>query len=52
MRRGAPACALRNPEWGVRDVEAVAEIAARHALELEQVIEMPANTLTVGVIPF
>jgi SAM-dependent methyltransferase len=37
----------RNSEWGVRDVEAVSDFAARHGFALEQVIEMPANNLSV-----
>ncbi|WP_431854136.1 DUF938 domain-containing protein [Azospirillum sp.] len=35
----------RNPEWGVRDLEAVAEAAA--GFVLDEVVEMPANNLTV-----
>ena len=37
----------RNPEWGVRDLEAVVEAAAAQNLKLQQVIEMPANNLSV-----
>lgn len=37
----------RNPLWGVRDLEAVVETAAMHDLKLQQVIEMPANNLSV-----
>jgi SAM-dependent methyltransferase len=37
----------RNPEWGLRDLEAVAAEAARHGLRLERVVEMPANNLTL-----
>lgn len=38
----------RNPTWGVRDLEhEVAPLAQKHALTLEQVVEMPANNLTV-----
>jgi hypothetical protein len=37
----------RNPEWGVRDVEAVAEVAANHGFALQHVVEMPANNLSV-----
>jgi hypothetical protein len=37
----------RNPEWGVRRLEQVVEVARAHGLELRQVIEMPANNLSV-----
>ena len=37
----------RHPEWGVRDLEAVVEAAAAQNLKLQQVIEMPANNLSV-----
>lgn len=37
----------RDPSWGVRDLDVVTEEAARHGLELERVVEMPANNLTV-----
>ena len=37
----------RNPEWGVRNLETVVEIADRANLQLEQIVEMPANNLSV-----
>lgn len=37
----------QNPEWGLRDLGAVADLAANHGLHLEQVIEMPANNLSL-----
>jgi hypothetical protein len=37
----------RNPGWGVRDLDDVAALARRHALELAEVVAMPANNLTV-----
>jgi SAM-dependent methyltransferase len=37
----------RNPEWGVRDVEALEELAAGVGLALVETIEMPANNLTL-----
>ena len=37
----------RNDQWGVRDLEAVIEAAAAANLRLQQVIEMPANNLSV-----
>ncbi len=37
----------RNPEWGVRDLEAVTALAADNGFALQEVIEMPANNLTV-----
>lgn len=36
-----------NPEWGVRDLEAVAEIAERVGLALAEVLPMPANNFSV-----
>lgn len=36
-----------NPEWGVRDIEAVKELAAAAGLSLDEVAEMPANNLTL-----
>jgi hypothetical protein len=37
----------RDPEWGVRDVEAVAKLADRAGLSLVDIAEMPANNLTL-----
>lgn len=37
----------RNPEWGVRDLEAVAEVAAREGVPLRRTVAMPANNLSV-----
>src|ERR1700722_8320090 len=37
----------RNPEWGVRDVEAVEKMAADVGLALIEIAEMPANNLTL-----
>lgn len=37
----------RNPQWGIRDLEAVVDIAQEHNFQLQQVIEMPANNLSV-----
>ncbi len=36
-----------NPEWGVRDLEAVAELAEAAGLHLEHSLAMPANNLSV-----
>lgn len=36
-----------DPQWGVRDLEAVVELAGAAGLELEVVVEMPANNLSV-----
>jgi SAM-dependent methyltransferase len=36
-----------NPEWGVRDIEAVEALAARTGLRLADIAEMPANNLTL-----
>ena len=37
----------RNPEWGVRDLEAVADLAADAGFTLEETIAMPANNLSL-----
>lgn len=37
----------RNPEWGLRRLEEVAALAARHGLRLAERIAMPANNLIV-----
>jgi SAM-dependent methyltransferase len=37
----------RNPQWGLRDLETVEETANQHGLALSEVVEMPANNLTV-----
>jgi len=34
-----------NPEWGVRDIEALGELAAGAGLVLVEVVEMPSNNL-------
>ncbi len=36
-----------NPDWGLRDVEAVAEAAGPHGLVLSEVVDMPANNLSL-----
>ena len=36
-----------NPEWGVRDLETVKDAARLQGLTLEEVVEMPANNLTI-----
>ncbi len=37
----------RNPLWGVRDMEKVAEAAGKEGLALEEVVPMPANNFTL-----
>ncbi len=37
----------RDPEWGVRDLEAVTAAAAGRGLTLRSVVEMPANNLSI-----
>ena len=37
----------RDPRWGVRDVDDLAHQAAPHGLELSDIVEMPANNLSL-----
>ncbi len=37
----------RNPDWGVRDLDAVAELAAGNRFVLQERVAMPANNLIV-----
>lgn len=37
----------RDPAWGVRDLEAVVELAVANGFVLEKIHEMPANNLSV-----
>ena len=37
----------RNSQWGIRDLEAVVEVAAQNKLKIRKVVEMPANNLSV-----
>jgi SAM-dependent methyltransferase len=37
----------RDPRWGVRDIDDLVREAASHGLELHEVIEMPANNLSL-----
>lgn len=37
----------RDPAWGVRDVADVEQAAQGHALKLREVVEMPANNLSL-----
>jgi hypothetical protein len=36
-----------DPEWGVRDLEAVSDVAGGAGLDLAEVIQMPANNLSL-----
>jgi hypothetical protein len=36
-----------NSEWGLRDLEAVAEVAAPAGFELVEIVEMPANNVSL-----
>ena len=38
-----PSLRAEDPRWGVRDVEAVRELAAKHGLRFQERVEMPAN---------
>ena len=37
----------RNSHWGVRDLDAVVEEAEAVGLKLDEIVEMPANNLSV-----
>lgn len=37
----------RDPDWGIRDIADVAAEGAAHGLRLAEIIEMPANNLSV-----
>ena len=37
----------RNPDWGIRDLEAVAELAAGAGFAASDIVEMPANNLSL-----
>ncbi len=37
----------RDPSWGLRELETVAAEAALHGFSLDEVVEMPANNLSV-----
>ena len=37
----------QDPQWGIRDLEAVISVAVDHGFECREVIEMPANNLSV-----
>lgn len=37
----------RNPAWGIRDLEAVTEVAASNGFSAPTVVQMPANNLSV-----
>ena len=36
-----------NPEWGVRDIEALEELAMGAGLALVEIVETPSNNLTL-----
>jgi SAM-dependent methyltransferase len=42
----------RDPQWGVRDLETVVEAASGHGMELSEVVEMPANNLSVVFVRY
>jgi len=37
----------RNEDWGIRDLEDVVAVAEACGFQLDEVVEMPANNLTV-----
>ena len=38
---------LRNPAWGVRDIEAVIDLAGAQGFSTPEIVEMPANNLSL-----
>jgi hypothetical protein len=38
---------FRNPDWGVRNLEDVVELAEKYQLNLHKIIPMPANNLSL-----
>jgi SAM-dependent methyltransferase len=38
----------RNPDWGIRDLETVADVAAQNGLALAKTVAMPANNLVLA----
>ena len=38
---------LRDPRWGLRDLDEVTACAASHGLALDRIVDMPANNLSV-----
>ena len=36
-----------NPDWGVRDLDELTQMARQHGLRLVDTIDMPANNLSV-----
>jgi SAM-dependent methyltransferase len=39
----------QDPQWGVRDVDDIAALAAAHGLRLTETVQMPANNLSLVV---
>lgn len=37
----------RNPEWGIRDVEEIISLAESHGFRTPDIVEMPANNLSL-----
>jgi hypothetical protein len=37
----------RDPEWGLRTLEEVEAEAGKHGLQLDRIVEMPANNLSL-----
>jgi hypothetical protein len=40
----------RDPRWGVRDVDDIVSEAVSHGLELREVVDMPANNLSLVLV--
>ena len=37
----------QNPEWGLRDLEAVSDVAGRAGFVLAEIVDMPANNFSL-----
>ncbi len=47
MQASTPIFAAHDPEWGLRDVEAIAAVASDTGFDLAETVAMPANNLSL-----